>query len=177
MVFEVIREDGSAHTITEADFKSIHLQDSWEMHLIIGPKEDKISRYRKAISAIRHICVDVYSEFGNNSEYMESESGKKSEEVFPEFGCEEYANPILDQEIEEDHAIPHDEPEPRSKRCKHSITTVDCQPSGPADGMLVFVSGNLQLAGNNTLLSSVRYARLAPPPTKNGVGLGARRPT
>ncbi|CAI0457770.1 unnamed protein product [Linum tenue] len=33
------------------------------------------------------------------------------------------------------------------EQCKHSITTVDCQPSGPAGGMVVFVSGNLQLAG------------------------------
>ncbi|KAF3795473.1 Nuclear transport factor 2 [Nymphaea thermarum] len=33
------------------------------------------------------------------------------------------------------------------QQCQHSITTVDCQPSGPAGGMLVFVSGNLQLAG------------------------------
>ncbi|KVI00996.1 hypothetical protein Ccrd_020742 [Cynara cardunculus var. scolymus] len=57
------------------------------------------------------------------------------------------------------------------QQCKHSITTIDCQPSGPAGSMLVFVSGNLQLAGNNTLLSSVRYAQLAPTTTKNGVGL------
>ena len=34
------------------------------------------------------------------------------------------------------------------EQCKHSITTVDCQPSNPAGGsMIVFVSGNLQLAG------------------------------
>ncbi|KAL2233727.1 UNVERIFIED_CONTAM: Nuclear transport factor 2A [Sesamum indicum] len=33
------------------------------------------------------------------------------------------------------------------QQCQHAITTVDCQPSGPAGGMLVFVSGNLQLAG------------------------------
>ncbi|XP_013623082.1 nuclear transport factor 2A isoform X1 [Brassica napus] len=26
------------------------------------------------------------------------------------------------------------------QQCKHNITTVDCQPSGPAGGMLVFVS-------------------------------------
>ncbi|KAF6172647.1 hypothetical protein GIB67_041970 [Kingdonia uniflora] len=30
---------------------------------------------------------------------------------------------------------------------KHTITTVDYQPSGPVRGMLVFISGNLQLAG------------------------------
>ncbi|KAH9318316.1 hypothetical protein KI387_020085, partial [Taxus chinensis] len=33
------------------------------------------------------------------------------------------------------------------QHCKHNITTVDCQPSGPAGGMLVFVSGTLQLPG------------------------------
>ncbi|GKC02727.1 nuclear transport factor 2B, partial [Tanacetum coccineum] len=38
------------------------------------------------------------------------------------------------------------------QQCKHSITTVDCQPSGPAGGMLVFVSGNLQLAGEQHAL-------------------------
>ncbi|KEH38140.1 putative NTF2-like domain-containing protein [Medicago truncatula] len=32
------------------------------------------------------------------------------------------------------------------QQCHHSITTVDCQPSGADGGMLVFVSGNLQLA-------------------------------
>ncbi|XP_052191141.1 nuclear transport factor 2A-like isoform X2 [Diospyros lotus] len=37
-------------------------------------------------------------------------------------------------------------------QCQHSITTVDCQPSGPAGGMLVFVSGNLQLAGEQHAL-------------------------
>ncbi|XP_010478053.1 PREDICTED: nuclear transport factor 2-like [Camelina sativa] len=37
-------------------------------------------------------------------------------------------------------------------QCKHNITTVDCQPSGPAGGMLVFVSGNLQLAGEQHAL-------------------------
>ncbi|KAD0468671.1 hypothetical protein E3N88_44216 [Mikania micrantha] len=38
------------------------------------------------------------------------------------------------------------------QQCKHSITTVDCQPSGPSGGMLVFVSGNLQLAGEQHAL-------------------------
>ncbi|KAG5378861.1 hypothetical protein IGI04_026704, partial [Brassica rapa subsp. trilocularis] len=38
------------------------------------------------------------------------------------------------------------------QQCKHNITTVDCQPSGPANGMLVFVSGNLQLAGEQHAL-------------------------
>ncbi|KAK6922423.1 Nuclear transport factor 2 domain [Dillenia turbinata] len=38
------------------------------------------------------------------------------------------------------------------QQCHHNITTVDCQPSGPAGGMLVFVSGNLQLAGETHTL-------------------------
>ncbi|CAH2034112.1 unnamed protein product [Thlaspi arvense] len=38
------------------------------------------------------------------------------------------------------------------QQCKHHISTVDCQPSGPASGMLVFVSGNLQLAGEEHAL-------------------------
>ena len=33
------------------------------------------------------------------------------------------------------------------QQCQHSITTVDCQPSGVNGGMLVFVRGTLQLAG------------------------------
>ena len=37
------------------------------------------------------------------------------------------------------------------QQCKHNITTVDCQPSG-AGGMLVFVSGTLQLAGEQHAL-------------------------
>ncbi|KAL0711778.1 hypothetical protein Bca4012_018756 [Brassica carinata] len=35
---------------------------------------------------------------------------------------------------------------------KHNISTVDCQPSGPASCMLVFVSGNLQLASEEHAL-------------------------
>ncbi|CAN6362542.1 unnamed protein product [Urochloa humidicola] len=31
--------------------------------------------------------------------------------------------------------------------CKHQVTTVDCQPSGPAGGMLVFVSGTMHFSG------------------------------
>lgn len=38
------------------------------------------------------------------------------------------------------------------QQCQHHITTVDCQPSGPAGGMVVFVSGNLQLAGEQHAL-------------------------
>ncbi|KAJ7010086.1 hypothetical protein NC653_000730 [Populus alba x Populus x berolinensis] len=43
------------------------------------------------------------------------------------------------------------------QQCKHLITTVDCQPSGPAGGMLVFVSGNLQLAGEQHALKFSQY--------------------
>ncbi|KAE9448967.1 hypothetical protein C3L33_19114, partial [Rhododendron williamsianum] len=43
------------------------------------------------------------------------------------------------------------------QQCQHSITTVDCQPSGPAGGMLVFVSGNLQLAGEQHALKFSQF--------------------
>ncbi|KAL9251699.1 Nuclear transport factor 2A-like protein [Drosera capensis] len=38
------------------------------------------------------------------------------------------------------------------QQCQHAVTTVDCQPSGAAGGVLVFVSGNLQLAGEQHAL-------------------------
>ncbi|KAK9090098.1 hypothetical protein Sjap_023275 [Stephania japonica] len=38
------------------------------------------------------------------------------------------------------------------QQCQHSVSTVDCQPSGPSGGMLVFVSGNLQLLGESHAL-------------------------
>lgn len=38
------------------------------------------------------------------------------------------------------------------QQCQHSISTVDCQPSGPAGGMVVFVSGSLQLGGEQHAL-------------------------
>ncbi|KAJ6961827.1 hypothetical protein NC652_000703 [Populus alba x Populus x berolinensis] len=47
------------------------------------------------------------------------------------------------------------------QQCKHLITTVDCQPSGPAGGMLVFVSGNLQLAGEQHALKFSQIANAA----------------
>ena len=37
-------------------------------------------------------------------------------------------------------------------QCQHTITTIDCQPSGPASGMLVFVSGNIHLSGKQQAL-------------------------
>ncbi|CAN6471817.1 unnamed protein product [Victoria cruziana] len=48
------------------------------------------------------------------------------------------------------------------QQCQHSITTVDCQPSGPAGGMLVFVSGNLQLAGEQHPLKFSQMFHLMP---------------
>ncbi|KAH0671217.1 hypothetical protein KY285_025431 [Solanum tuberosum] len=38
------------------------------------------------------------------------------------------------------------------QQCQHTITTTDCQPSGPAGGMIVVVSGHLQLAGEQHAL-------------------------
>ena len=32
------------------------------------------------------------------------------------------------------------------QHCEHQIVTVDCQPSGPQGGMLVFVSGSIRTA-------------------------------
>ncbi|KAM0965501.1 hypothetical protein TB2_021062 [Malus domestica] len=48
------------------------------------------------------------------------------------------------------------------QQCQHSITTVDCQPSGPAGGMLVFVSGNLQLSGEQHALKFSQMFHLMP---------------
>lgn len=45
------------------------------------------------------------------------------------------------------------------QQCKHSVSTVDCQPSGPTGGMLVFVSGNLQLAGEQHALKFSQVMR------------------
>ncbi|KAL3818700.1 hypothetical protein ACJIZ3_004605 [Penstemon smallii] len=50
------------------------------------------------------------------------------------------------------------------QQCKHHITTVDCQPSGPAGGMVVFVSGNLQLAGEQHALKFSQMFHLMPTP-------------
>nr|XP_009759023.1 PREDICTED: nuclear transport factor 2-like [Nicotiana sylvestris] len=46
------------------------------------------------------------------------------------------------------------------QQCKHQINTVDCQPSGPIGGMLVFVSGNLQLPGEEHVL---KFSQVFPP--------------
>ncbi|THU49208.1 hypothetical protein C4D60_Mb06t07130 [Musa balbisiana] len=38
------------------------------------------------------------------------------------------------------------------QQCVHAVSTVDFQPSGPAGGMLVFVSGSLQITGESHAL-------------------------
>ncbi|KAL8532867.1 hypothetical protein ACS0TY_009174 [Phlomoides rotata] len=50
------------------------------------------------------------------------------------------------------------------QQCQHQISTVDCQPSGPAGGMLVFVSGNLQLPGEQHALKFSQMFHLMPTP-------------
>ncbi|KAL3653838.1 Nuclear transport factor 2A [Castilleja foliolosa] len=37
-------------------------------------------------------------------------------------------------------------------QCKHHISTVDCQLSGPGGGVIVFVSGNIQIVGEQHML-------------------------
>ncbi|PIA50708.1 hypothetical protein AQUCO_01200137v1 [Aquilegia coerulea] len=46
--------------------------------------------------------------------------------------------------------------------CKHFITTIDCQPSSFTGGILVFVSGNLQLAGEEHQLKFSQMFHLIP---------------
>ncbi|KAJ8544997.1 hypothetical protein K7X08_017580 [Anisodus acutangulus] len=50
------------------------------------------------------------------------------------------------------------------QQCNHQINTVDCQPSGPAGGMLVFVSGNLALPGEQHPLKFSQMFHLIPTP-------------
>ncbi|KAJ0969222.1 hypothetical protein J5N97_022099 [Dioscorea zingiberensis] len=50
------------------------------------------------------------------------------------------------------------------QQCLHTISTVDCQPSGTAGGMLVFVSGTLQLAGEQHALKFSQMFHLLPTP-------------
>ncbi|XP_010926830.1 nuclear transport factor 2B isoform X2 [Elaeis guineensis] len=50
------------------------------------------------------------------------------------------------------------------QQCMHNISTVDCQPSGPAGGMVVFVSGSLQLAGEQHPLKFSQMFHLMPTP-------------
>ncbi|KAK1281932.1 Nuclear transport factor 2 [Acorus calamus] len=50
------------------------------------------------------------------------------------------------------------------QQCLHKISTTDCQPSGPAGGMLVFVSGTLQLQGEQHPLKFSQVFHLMPTP-------------
>ncbi|CAA6659961.1 unnamed protein product [Spirodela intermedia] len=50
------------------------------------------------------------------------------------------------------------------QQCLHNISTVDCQPSGPGGGMLVFVSGSLQLSGEQHALKFSQMFHLMPTP-------------
>ncbi|CAK8567766.1 unnamed protein product [Lathyrus sativus] len=50
------------------------------------------------------------------------------------------------------------------QQCHHTITTVDCQPSTVNDGMLVFVSGNLKLGGEQHALNFSQMFHLIPKP-------------
>ncbi|XP_049405538.1 nuclear transport factor 2B-like [Solanum stenotomum] len=50
------------------------------------------------------------------------------------------------------------------QQCQHTITTTDCQPSGPAGGMIVVVSGHLQLAGEHHALKFGQMFHLMPTP-------------
>ncbi|RWW00761.1 hypothetical protein GW17_00036252 [Ensete ventricosum] len=63
------------------------------------------------------------------------------------------------------------------QQCVHAISTVDCQPSGPAGGVLVFVSGSLQLAGESHTLkfSQVTTPRRPPPPPSASLSLCLHR--
>ncbi|KAK8940354.1 Nuclear transport factor 2 [Platanthera guangdongensis] len=48
------------------------------------------------------------------------------------------------------------------QQCQHNISTIDCQPSGPAGGVLVFVSGSLQLSGEQHALKFSQMFHLIP---------------
>ncbi|KAF3323635.1 nuclear transport factor 2 [Carex littledalei] len=50
------------------------------------------------------------------------------------------------------------------EQCLHAVSTVDCQPSGPQGGMLVFVSGQLRLAGEEHALKFSQMFHLMPTP-------------
>ncbi|GLJ04814.1 hypothetical protein SUGI_0004090 [Cryptomeria japonica] len=50
------------------------------------------------------------------------------------------------------------------EQSKHNISTIDCQHSGPANGILVFVSGNLQLPGEEHPLRFSQMFHLIPTP-------------
>ncbi|XP_072965064.1 nuclear transport factor 2B-like [Typha angustifolia] len=50
------------------------------------------------------------------------------------------------------------------QQCAHSISTVDCQTSGPAGGVIVFVSGSLQVGGEQYPLKFSQMFHLMPTP-------------
>nr|CAD1829344.1 unnamed protein product [Ananas comosus var. bracteatus] len=47
-------------------------------------------------------------------------------------------------------------------QCKHAVSTVDCQPSPVAGGILVFVSGSIQLPGEEHHLKFSQMFQLVP---------------
>jgi hypothetical protein len=53
------------------------------------------------------------------------------------------------------------------QECKHRVSTVDCQPSGHAGGVLVFVSGNLALQGEDHVLKFSQMFHILPTPQGN----------
>ncbi|KAG0500277.1 hypothetical protein HPP92_000349 [Vanilla planifolia] len=50
------------------------------------------------------------------------------------------------------------------QQCQHNISTIDFQPSGPGGGIIVFVSGSLQLAGEQYSLKFSQMFHLIPTP-------------
>lgn len=49
------------------------------------------------------------------------------------------------------------------QQCQHNVSTMDCQPSG-SGGVIVFVSGSLQLAGEQHALRFSQMFHLMPTP-------------
>ncbi|KAI4298648.1 hypothetical protein L6164_032182 [Bauhinia variegata] len=49
-------------------------------------------------------------------------------------------------------------------QCRHVISTIDSQPSSSAGGIMVFVSGSLQLSGEEHLLRFSQMFHLVPTP-------------
>ncbi|KAL9246019.1 hypothetical protein vseg_019603 [Gypsophila vaccaria] len=49
-------------------------------------------------------------------------------------------------------------------QCKHLVSTTDCQPSGPPGALLVFVSGQLQVSGEQHALKFSQMFHLMPTP-------------
>ncbi|OEL21076.1 Nuclear transport factor 2 [Dichanthelium oligosanthes] len=49
------------------------------------------------------------------------------------------------------------------QQCEHQIVTVDCQPSGPTGGMLVFVSGSIRTGPEEHPIKFSQVCNPAPP--------------